>query len=270
MNDKRSTITSEAIDFAGRFGFLTYDLFSDLLGTVSRFQRFRRWQMLIESGCFKPSEKSSKVLYLTQKGFRLAGQNAVKRKYFYHIDHDSYVAKLVLNLEDHFEVIRYWTEAELRMSAWEAIGTLGVDDLTKIPDLIVDFRTESGAVRIAFEVEASRKSADRYDQIALAYLEMRRVDLVLYGCGNEHIEEQILRAFNGSAFEAAGKCPATFSLCDFSDRALNASTLFWNRVMSLAELVSASGAMRSSQRKGATDVSPSPELGAAVKIKNAA
>ncbi|RYZ93278.1 MAG: hypothetical protein EOP06_01520 [Proteobacteria bacterium] len=273
MNDKRSLTISLAIDFVRRFGFLTYDLFGDLLGSVSRFQKFRRWQELLESGCFKPSQKNPKVLYLTQKGFRRAGPNAVKRKYFYHVDHDSIVAKLVLRLKHHFVISSYWTETELKMFAWDAIGVLGVEDLNKIPDLVVDFKTVDGFVRVAFEIEASRKSADRYDQIALAYLEMNRVDLVLYGCATEQIEEQVLRAFTGEAFETAGKCPATFSLVDFSTRELSASTLFWSRSMSLADLLLASGATmsrHSRESEDATRVSSSELSEGVLKIKNAA
>lgn len=238
MSNKDPQIVQSAISFAAKFGFLTQDIFFEFLCPRGKTQKYDNWNGLITEGYFNPSQRDPKLLYFTKKGFVAAGPSCVKRRYFYYIEHDTVAAKMLLHLKATGRVVRSWTEAELRATPWEAISVVGANDATKLPDLIVDLRGAEGFVRIAFEIEASRKSRERYDQISFAYLAMNKVNLVVYVCENAALEAQIDRSFSGPLFTTASKSPATILLSDLERSWLRTETRFMGRNLALNELIS--------------------------------
>ena len=140
MSTKDPRITKAAIEFASKFGFLTQEIFFEFLCPRSRARKYDNWNSLLENGYFVASQRNPKVLYFTKKGFASAGALSVKRRYYYYVEHDSVAAKVLLQLESTGQVIRSWTEAELRASPWEAISVLGASDTVKLPDLVVDLK----------------------------------------------------------------------------------------------------------------------------------
>lgn len=229
-----------AVLFARKFGFLTQDIFFEFLCPRSRSKKYENWNSLVENGYFVASKRNPKTLYFTKKGFTAAGASCVKRRYFYYIEHDSVAAKILMHLQVTGRVLASWTEAELRAKPSEALSVVGANDAVKLPDLIVDLQGTDGFVRVAFEIEASRKSRERYDQISFAYLLMKRVNLVVFICENEALERQVQKSFSGSLFVQSQKTPATALVHDLERRWLDANVLFLGRNLSLRELLSRS------------------------------
>jgi hypothetical protein len=238
MSNKDPRIIKEAISFARKFGFLTQEIFFEFLCERGRTQKYDNWNSLIGDGYFNPSQKNPKLLYFTKKGFAAAGPSCVKRRYFYYIDHDTIAAKILLHLEKSDRVLRSWSEAELRAAPWEAISVVGASDATKLPDLVVDLQGTEGFVRIAFEIEASRKSRERYDQISFAYYGMKRVNLVVFVCENSALEKQIKRSFDSSLFKDAGKSPVTMLIDDLQQNWLSTLSRFKGRELIFRDLIS--------------------------------
>lgn len=136
-------------------------------------------------------------------------------------------------------VLRAWTEADLTRAPWEACQILGTDRFSKIPDLILDLRTDRGFLRVAVEIEKTRKSRNRYAQIGLSYLNMPKIDLVIFGCESKAIIAETRRAFLGETFQKAQKIPGTFLLKDFAENEYSARFQFQDRDFQFAEFIRA-------------------------------
>ena len=98
--------------------------------------------------------------------------------------------KIIFTLESIGVVRRFWTEQELRSDrslAWDVLG----GDPEKLPDLVFELEAEGSVFRTAIEIEASRKSADRYFRIHMNYSKFRNINLILFGTANLKIEEAI-------------------------------------------------------------------------------
>lgn len=238
MSNRDPQIIKSAVAFASKFGFLTQDIFFEFLCPRNRSKKYANWNGLIEEGYFIASKRNPKLLYFTKKGFAAAGPLCVKRRYFYYIKHDTIAARIFLHLNETGRIRRVWTEAELRASPWDAASVLGANDATKLPDLVIELQAANGFIRVAFEVEASRKSRERYDQISFSYLAMKRINMVIFICENEALERQVQKSFNGPLFEQSHKAPATALISDLEDQWLDTDIKYLGRNLKFRELLS--------------------------------
>lgn len=223
MNRGDGQIITGAIKFAARFGFLTRDIFFSYLCEGSRAHKYRKWNLLIDERWFTPSFSNPYTMYLSQKAKKIFSLKDIKARSPVFISHDQLVAELFLTLEGTGLVTKSWTELELSRQRWDAFSIVGNDQLGKIPDLILDLKTHNGNLRVAIEVEIARKSRKRYAHIALSYLEMKRIDLVIYACSGEQVLSEVKRSFTGQAFKNSQKQPGTILISDFSEMKLDAS-----------------------------------------------
>lgn len=233
MRAPDEAILQGALEFAGMFGFLTRDIFFEHLCPRSRSRKYANWNALVREGLFQNSKTSKNVLYLSPKGLNHAGGRSVRKRVHYFIGHDSLVAQIWFSLREFGGVRRSWTEAQLRDSPSDALNILGGKNIEKLPDLVVDLATPHRTVRIAIEVEATRKSRERYDQIALAYTRLSAIDLIFFFCEDAALEYQVTKAFRGSVFREVGKIPVTVLLDDFLKNRLRSVATVDNRKFGL-------------------------------------
>jgi hypothetical protein len=237
MGVKDSNIINVAVSFAAKFGFLTQDIFFDFMCPRAKTQRYAYWNHLLDQNIFKSARRDAKVLYLSKESLRSAGPQAARRRYFYHVEHDAIAARLLLNLERAFTVARSWTENELRSNPIETISILGAGDNSKLPDLVVDLEGPTGYLRVAIEVEKTAKARERYRQISLSYLAMKRVNLVIYLCDSVKLESTIDASFSGELFVKSEKRPGFVQLKELRKDWLQAPVRFLNREMPLMTLL---------------------------------
>ncbi len=237
MADRDINIVKEAVAFASKFGFLTQDIFFEFICPRGRSQRYEFWNYLRDKGYFVESLKNPKIFYLSKRSMQAEGPIATRRKYFYHIDHDVIVARVLFSLEKRFKIVNSWIETQLRSAPLDALAVLGATDSIKLPDLVVDIEGPGGYLRVALEVEASAKAKERYRQIAFAYLGMKRVNLIVYLCDSRALETNIATAFGGEVFAQYEKRPAIVQLRDLHEGGLEAPARFLGREMSLASLL---------------------------------
>lgn len=229
MRKRDVSVLQEAQLFAARFGFLNQEIFFRYLCTKSRSQKYFYWKTLVDDGWFFRSNQNPKVLYLSRKSRSVLGNGCIPARDLMYVDHDSHMGSFLLSLSRTNLLVRSWTEADLTRAPWESFQILGTDRFAKIPDLILDVRTSNGFLRIAVEIEKTRKAKSRYAQIALSYLEMSRVDLVIFGCDTEAIAKEIRDAFRGEGFAKGQKIPGVFLLDDFDKHLFNSKFTFNER-----------------------------------------
>lgn len=239
MSQKDIETLRKAQLFAARFGFITQDLFFRYLCPKGRSQSYFHWKALVDDGWFIRSTRDMRVFYLSRKSRKALGAGCIPARALTYVDHDSHLGAFYLSMDRTGLVLRAWTEADMNRAPWEAYQILGSDRLSKIPDLVLDLRTDRGFLRVAVEIEKTRKSRSRYSQIAMSYLDMPRIDLVIFGGDSEAIITEVRRAFLGENFQKNQKIPATFLLKDFEARAFNAGFQFQGRDYEFGEFLRA-------------------------------
>lgn len=237
MPSRDDSILSGAISFAAKFGFVTQEIFFDFLCERSQSRQYAYWRYLRTSGAFVESKRDPRIYYLSTKTLRDLPSDRVNRRYFYHIEHDSIAATLHLLLKREFMCERSWTEMQLRADLSEAAEILGSSDVRKLPDYVVDVPSAKGFLRVAFEIEASAKSRERYRLAAFAYLAMANIDLVVYVCDGLAIERTVDAAFSGELFREREKRPACLQLKDLRNDRLQSRVRFLENELKFADLI---------------------------------
>lgn len=230
-------LVEKCIRFAARFGFLTREIFCRHLFPKSRAQQFKCWRMLTAERWFEAAARDPHVLYLAVKSRSRLTEPPVKAVPSLFIEHDSRVTDLLLTAEREVAIERTWTEMELSRQRWESYSILGTARISKLPDLILDLKAPEKPVRIAVEIELNLKSKARYAHIALSYLDMNRLDLILYGCATQAIAREIRRAFSGAAFDQQSSSLAIFQMDDFHRYGLEAPVLGAETSITLRQLL---------------------------------
>lgn len=237
MISREKILTQQVANFTARFGFITRELFFDYFCQINKTQQYFYWRQLVKNGAFIASQSDNNIYYLTQQGRLLAEVETVAARKSYFIPHDELVAKIYLNAIATGLVAEAWTEAELKTSASTVYNVLGVDRIDKIPDLVIDFKGQSKILRCAFEVENTRKIAERYDRMAFNYYSMKKIHLILFGCSNEGIVNSVNKSFSGALFQKSQKVPITFLNENFKNEGYETMASLTNKKMRLREML---------------------------------
>lgn len=256
--------------FAARFGFITRELFFDYLCHKGRSQQYAQWKALVDDGWFMRSSRDERVLYLSRKSRKLLGAGCVPSRALMYVDHDSLMGAFLFSMDRTGLILRSWTEAELTRSPGDAQRLLGAERFAKFPDLILDLRTDRGFLRVAVEIEKTRKSRNRYTQIALSYRFMPRIDLVIFGCDSDAIAKEVQGAFAGEAFRKAKKFPATFLLNDFTEDEFATRLQFQEREFQFGEFLRAATRLSDLELPARSDEQPEEVRSAKNQISESA
>lgn len=220
MSKAYGAVKQRTITFAGRWGFVTRDLFFEFLCPLKRSRKFSFWLDLQADGLISESQTVPNVFYLTRRGRKTVVETTAPGRAIYFVEHDMVLAQLFLNLNMSGLVERYWLERELKTDPMTAHAVLGSSTLSKFPDLVMDMTGIDGPVRVAFEIERIQKSKYRIQQTAHNYLAASKVGLLVFGCATMANIEAIERAFRGEIYSRAAKVPATFLIKDFAEKRL--------------------------------------------------
>ncbi len=237
MNKSYDQVKKSTIDFAARFGFVTQSLFFEYLCPRQKTQQYWYWRELERDNIIRSSNSLDHVFYLTNTGRKQTLRPVTPARSVFFVEHDSSTAALYFELERSGLLLQSWTDYELSCNPLDSCGVLGSDRLEKIPDLVVDMKSKDGRLRIAFEMERSRKSNERYGHAALQYLRFKNVNLLLYCCSTEATMKAVERAFNAEVFRKAEKTPVLFLSSDFEKSKMQAEARFMGYRLSLKKLI---------------------------------
>lgn len=237
---KFKTLQEEAIKLTKKFGFLPKSVVWDFYCPSGKSVRYKNWSDLSKSSLFCPYVTGTGVpeyLIFSTQGRRLIGEDAVTAVASAYISHDEIVMRFYLHLQEMSCMERAWSEGELKMDRVLALKGLGDGVIAKLPDLLFDIKTEDGFIRCALEVERTRKSQGRYKTMRRSYQRARNVDIVLFGVGNEKIEEILKKEIFERGITSFGKEVGFFDLADFIDRKLEATLRIGGRELPLKTLL---------------------------------
>ncbi len=263
MRSLDQRIILDSIEFAGRWGFLTQEIFFDFMCPMSKAQQYRYWSALVKQGYFKKSKSTSKNLILSPKVRAQMDKDARPARHYFYIEHDAAVARFFLSLEKRNLIREYWLEYDLASDPLNAYSILGCQSLKRIPDIIFDLKSGDRSIRCALEIERTTKSQARYRKVSLSYLDMRNIDLVLFGCARISTERAVRKAFGYNVHIVKGKFPGTFQYDKFDANSLKTEITFHQSMMSVErflEIITKSSVPKLQQAKNKSEMSDSFQI----------
>lgn len=186
---------------AAKAGFVTRRIFNEFfVNGQDRTWHFRRWQQLTKSGYFirVPDYGFVKsAVTLSQEGRRLA--NRIWNESVYcppakNLWHDEELIRFALFLERHGWLSNWMTEMEMKSSDLHHRFFQNQVRASKIPDLILSWKTQPKPILWAVELERTRKEPSRYYEMVGAYKGISQVESVLVIVAEKSIEQNIKRA----------------------------------------------------------------------------
>lgn len=213
-----------ACELAQKFGFISRAVIWNHLahdGIASKYKYWRFIKNALEFTPYKAGITFSHHLVLSLEYRKYLGEGtAVSNRASIYFAHDEYLMGLILYLKAAGVVADYWTEQELKMDRLLAIQTLGGDPDAKMPDLIFDLSTDNGLIRVAIEIERTRKSQKRYRLVHWGYSRLKRIDLLIFGVVDAKTESAIYQEFDRAVAGSQKRSIGYFSLGDFAKSGL--------------------------------------------------
>lgn len=224
-------------------GFITRRLWREFFAMGKYRATQKQWVNLSERGIFvpHPSPTCRDVFVLKRADESVLNPRVaaiVPPPYVGQINHDETLARIVLRAERQ-GLIRHWTsEAEMKKINAADFKLQDRRPSAKYPDALVTLNVTGKPVSVAIELELSRKSFKRYEDVAYAYRRIAGVKAVFFICKNEEIVEAIKAAFKRARFPSHEK-PVGFAFaeCWATDPA-NADLEMPSRRTTFAALVS--------------------------------
>ena len=227
-----------ACELAQKFGFVSRSVVWRHLSFEGIASKYRYWEFLSrapELAPYKSGLTSNHHLVLSSDYRRALGEGvAVSNRAALYLAHDEYLMELVLYLKTAGVISQYWTEQELKMDRHLALRVLGGDP-DKIPDLVFDLSTDRGPIRVAVEVEKTRKSRKRYRMASLGYRRLRGIELLLFGVVDSSLESAIRQEFGDLSAASASRAVGYFNLDEFAYSGLGSELRIRGKVPQLGE-----------------------------------
>lgn len=229
-----------ACELAQKFGFVSRNIVWKHLAQEGIASKYRCWRFLINAPELAPYRNgltSSHHLMLSTEYRRALGEgSAVSARAAIYFEHDEYLMGVILYLKRAGVVAQYWTEQELKMDRLLALQTIGGDP-DKVPDLVIDLSTDRGFLRVAVEIEKTRKSQKRYRLVQFGYSRLRRIDLLLFGVIDFQTESAIREAFDRGSFGSEKRSVGYFALSEFAQIGLTSDLRIRGKTLRLSEFL---------------------------------
>ncbi len=234
-------VPESEIWFAAKIGFLRKSLWNEFFAKGSSRWRRRQWLFFQRRSYFfrHPSSLARDVIVLNPKNLmvrELVGEDISSPPFAPQITHDEIMARSLLVLTKSGLIQDYKVEAELKR---ESIGQRKVHDASeklKFPDAIVRTTSAGTFVRLAVELELTRKNPKRYRQIIGSYATKPDLNRVIFIARSNLIFEN-LRAAMRETYYPDWERPIGFChLDDWIRDPANAAIHFNDGVTTLAKI----------------------------------
>ncbi len=239
---RKPIVPLEAIMFTAKMGFLSKEIWGEFFAKGSLRSTQRQWGKLVSDGWFEQhsSPRCSDIFVLTAKAKRLVDsrvQAIAAPPHMGVFDHDTKLSQIVLKMQRQGLILKWTTESELKILSPSSLKLESHPNSYKYPDLLVTLNVSGKPVRLAIELELSRKSFKRYRDIIFSYRRLPAVKGVFYICPTEEIHKAIKKAFRQSHTSLSEK-PIGFGfvdqwLCDPAKAGLEMPS----RLTTLSELI---------------------------------
>lgn len=187
------------IRYAAKTGFLTKRIWEDFFaGDIPGWKRRRLWRCLAVRGFFRPhpSSLAKQVLILNRKSpmvFKLVGDEISSPPFVSQLEHDETVARILLDLKKAGVIQSFTTEMELKREIKEKQRYDGSVKM-KYPDAIIEVSGPMTKIKVALELELTRKDPKRYRQCLNTYAARREVSQVVFIARANAVFDSLRRA----------------------------------------------------------------------------
>ncbi len=195
---QESDAVKKSLMVLAKFGYLRKEFFWSYLSANSRSCKFRSWKKLLATGYLEAYQRSfigEDVFKLSKRGKRIlanAGLLPVGHAHPLHFEHDDNAIHFALASEKAGFIESNWlSEKVLRQTAPQELTKIFGAELYKLPDLVFDIRLAGQSLKVACEIERTRKAQTRYDAFVSAYSRAKGIHLVLVAYNDRSVMESI-------------------------------------------------------------------------------
>ena len=193
----------ETFQFVVKSGFITKPLLSDLFGIQTQRSLDRLAVAVTHSTFFDPLKYAGRPGWrLSRSGKYEARKRGLKPSYPPRISsllHDEMALGITVRLLRGGLITDWMSEAQFIVEPVNRLMVAQENRGQKYPDLV--FTTTSGGLRLAVELELSRKSLFRYEKALNGYKGVRGIDAVLFAVNSNAITESIGTAIRRTRFD---------------------------------------------------------------------
>ncbi len=190
---------SAEISLAVRCGFLSRSVWSEFFANgKDRWQR-NVWSRFVIGGLFKPHySKRASDLIVPNKDHplikKISGGEISHSPSVAQIDHDEIIVRSFLSLKKQQTILNAKFESELKREDLRTQRDYNPADKAKYPDLVIDVGDQNDSVKIAIELELSRKEPKRYRQMMNTYMTSKQFSSVIFITNRETVKTSIKSA----------------------------------------------------------------------------
>ena len=193
------------IQFAAKTGFLSRDLWEDFFASGSYSWRCKQWGYFLERGFFKPhpSVLAKHVIVLNRKNLmvvKLVGVDFSSAPYISQLIHDETMARILLILKGKGLIQSFQTEMELKKADPGSNKVRDASDRTKYPDAVVEVNGNERTLKIAIELELTRKDPKRYRKCLETYATRSKVHRVIFIARSNGVFATLKREMIGTIY----------------------------------------------------------------------
>lgn len=196
---KKINVPEREIRFAAKTGFLSKRLWVEFFVAGTPSWNRRLWKQFVSRGLFRPhpSALARDVLVLNRRSpvvVSIVGDEISSAPFVSQLEHDEVAARILLELMRAGIVQSFVAEAEQKRIPNGERRLAGYTAREKYPDAIVTIGGPSASLKVALELELTRKDPKRYRQCLDIYATRRDVDRVIFIARPGIIFESLKRA----------------------------------------------------------------------------
>ncbi|MBY0314571.1 MAG: hypothetical protein K2Q26_03565 [Bdellovibrionales bacterium] len=232
------------IHFAAKTGFLSRAIWEGYFSKRSHTRNIRAWRNLVQEKYFAPhnSNRMGDVIILADRGKKIveaSGSDVVSPPHINQITHDEIVSRIALGLMGSDNVVYIQTEGELRQKYMGWIKKTREGREAKLPDLLLEINGPSQNIKVALEIELSRKNPERYRKVMNSYAAQKTAERVVFISNDEYIFDRLAKAMKDTHYPSWEK-PIGFSrLKEWTKDPMSADIYFSDHKTSLENLAAA-------------------------------
>ncbi len=219
--------------FAAKTGFMSRSIWEEYFSKRSRTQNLRVWRSFVSDKYFTrhSSERLDDILILSERSRKLienAGGEVVSPPHINQIDHDEIVSRILLVLTSLEIIGAVQTEGELRRKYMGWIKKTKEGREAKLPDLLIEVKRPDRTLKIALEIELSRKNPERYRKVMNSYAAQKTAERVIFISDKDNIFDRLSKAMKDTHYPSWEKPIGYSRLKEWMENPLTAA-IAWCR-----------------------------------------
>lgn len=194
----------KAILTTAKFGFLSKSIFDEQIANGSRVYRWMLWKKLLSLDLFeyhRDNYLKNEIIKFSPRGLtkvvlreEFKSLKTVSAPSMQNISHDEIVMRFVLHNEKENLIYRCIPESYFKKQQLSNYTVFDDGKKKKYPDLIFNLNIQDAKIRVALEVERTRKRSKSYKSFVSAYANIPELDFVIVACVTKGVKKALNEA----------------------------------------------------------------------------